>query len=230
MIPITPLTNKTVLVNIRSIEQIEETPETVLVLTGGRRMVVVDAAQNVVDRIHRVRAQILASASNTSRGASTEEDTDAPSPVGLRVVEPSTGWTDRSLGTGQLSNANPLHTGQISIDRTLAAIARCRWLAGQESADSVFERELVRALDSIEDLTRSAKSRQAREADNTIAERVEWCRDQLMNLYHETQSGLSAADTQHILRRVGASVKRLRRAWAAAAADSSRPTASASSS
>ena len=41
------------------VESIEETPDTVLTLTDGRRTVVSDAAEDVVDRILRFRAQVL---------------------------------------------------------------------------------------------------------------------------------------------------------------------------
>ena len=41
------------------VESIEETPDTVLTLTDGRRTVVSDAAVDVVDRIVRFRAHVL---------------------------------------------------------------------------------------------------------------------------------------------------------------------------
>ena len=41
------------------VESIEETPDTVLTLTDGRRTVVSDEAQDVVDRILRYRASVL---------------------------------------------------------------------------------------------------------------------------------------------------------------------------
>lgn len=73
MIPITPLEGASVLLNVHSIERIEETPETVLVLAGGRRMVVVDAALDLVDRIVRVRAKIMASAAAASEARQKSE-------------------------------------------------------------------------------------------------------------------------------------------------------------
>ena len=42
MIPVTPIAGRTVLLNANLIEAIEETPDTVITLAGGRRMVVVD--------------------------------------------------------------------------------------------------------------------------------------------------------------------------------------------
>ena len=41
------------------VESIEETPDTVLTLTDGRRAIVSDAAADVVDRIVRYRARVL---------------------------------------------------------------------------------------------------------------------------------------------------------------------------
>ena len=64
MIPVTPIAGRTVLLNANLIEAIEETPETVIVLAGGRRMVVVDVPAHLVARIERIRASVLASAHN----------------------------------------------------------------------------------------------------------------------------------------------------------------------
>ena len=64
MIPVTPIAGQTVLLNANLIEAIEETPDTVIVLSGGRRMVVVDVPDHLVARIERVRASVLAAAHN----------------------------------------------------------------------------------------------------------------------------------------------------------------------
>lgn len=63
------------------IEAIEETPDTVLTLVDGRRTIVADAAEQVVERILRFRATVLVTADRMR-----EEPTTAPGP-GLRVVE-----------------------------------------------------------------------------------------------------------------------------------------------
>jgi flagellar protein FlbD len=69
MIPVTPIAGRTVLLNANLIEAIEETPDTVIVLAGGRRMVVVDVPAHLVARIERIRAAVLAAAHNKrSRG------------------------------------------------------------------------------------------------------------------------------------------------------------------
>jgi flagellar protein FlbD len=64
MIPVTPIAGRTVLLNANLIEAIEETPDTVIVLSGGRRMVVVDVPDHLVARIERIRASVLAAAHN----------------------------------------------------------------------------------------------------------------------------------------------------------------------
>ncbi len=64
MIPVTPIAGRTVLLNASLIEAIEETPDTVIVLSGGRRMVVVDVPHHLVARIERIRASVLAAAHN----------------------------------------------------------------------------------------------------------------------------------------------------------------------
>lgn len=64
MIPVTPIAGRTVLLNANLIEAIEETPDTVIVLSGGRRMVVVDVPDHLVARIERVRSSVLAAAHN----------------------------------------------------------------------------------------------------------------------------------------------------------------------
>ncbi len=64
MIPVTPIAGRTVLLNANLMEAIEETPVTVIVLSGGRRMVVVDVPEHLVARIERIRASVLAAAHN----------------------------------------------------------------------------------------------------------------------------------------------------------------------
>jgi flagellar protein FlbD len=53
-----------VLLNANLIEAIEETPDTVITLAGGRRMVVVDVPAHLIARIERIRASVLAAAHN----------------------------------------------------------------------------------------------------------------------------------------------------------------------
>lgn len=64
MIPVTPIAGRTVLLNANLIEAIEQTPDTVIVLAGGRRMVVVDVPDHLVARIERVRASVLSAVHN----------------------------------------------------------------------------------------------------------------------------------------------------------------------
>jgi len=66
MIPVTPIAGRTVLLNANLIEAIEQTPDTVIVLAGGRRMVVVDVPDHLVAKIEKIRASVL-SAAHTKR-------------------------------------------------------------------------------------------------------------------------------------------------------------------
>lgn len=72
------------------VESIEETPDTVLTLVDGRRTVVSDPAQVVVDRILRFRASVLVTADQlraevAARRAGSPRGTDGSDPQ-LRVL------------------------------------------------------------------------------------------------------------------------------------------------
>ena len=60
MIPVTPILGRTILLAADAIAAIESNPETIIVLTDRRRMVVTDAAEELVERIGRARASRLA--------------------------------------------------------------------------------------------------------------------------------------------------------------------------
>lgn len=62
MIPITPLEGLTVLLDVDLIEAIEPSPQPIIVLTNGRRLVVSDAPDSLLERIRRARASRLAAA------------------------------------------------------------------------------------------------------------------------------------------------------------------------
>jgi flagellar protein FlbD len=63
------------------IEAIEATPDTVLTLVDGRRTVVADGIDDVVDRILRFRAQVLVTADEMRAGRAQE-----PVTATLRVL------------------------------------------------------------------------------------------------------------------------------------------------
>jgi flagellar protein FlbD len=63
------------------IEAIEATPDTVLTLVDGRRTVVADGIDDVVDRILRFRAQVLVTADEMRAGRAQE-----PGTATLRVL------------------------------------------------------------------------------------------------------------------------------------------------
>ncbi len=60
MIYVTRLNHTPVVLNCDLIEHIETTPDTVITLTTGQKMMVLESADEVVDRIVRYRRSILA--------------------------------------------------------------------------------------------------------------------------------------------------------------------------
>ena len=61
MISVTLQDGSTVLLNVDLIESVEAGPQTIVTLTSGRRLTVVDAPQSLIDAIHASRAAVLAS-------------------------------------------------------------------------------------------------------------------------------------------------------------------------
>jgi flagellar protein FlbD len=228
MIPITPLNDKTVLISVRSIERIEQMPETVLVLTGGRRMVVVDLAQDVVKRIERVHATVVAMAAAGStrkrrwpggRLSSTAFPQAAPD-----CVEPESAPAGLPPGRDPeqtISTTNLLHTGQIALDRVLAAVARCRWLADQRSMDDLYRRELGKALEALDGLAGTLQPGQIGGPATSLAEVLGGCRDQLGLLLSRDQDEMSVREADNIMRTIHASISKIRKVWARIAADTS---------
>ena len=79
MIYVTRLNHTPVVLNCDLIEHIETTPDTVISLTTGQKMMVLETADEVVDRVVRYRRSIL-----------------APENLELRPVQPGEGTTLRS--------------------------------------------------------------------------------------------------------------------------------------
>jgi len=228
MIPITPLSDKTVLINVKSIEQIEQMPETVLVLTGGRRMVVVDLAQDIAKRIQRVHDSVAAraAAGSTPRRISpiSRLPLAALPQAAHGIVEPASAPADQPPGSDPdqtISTTNLVHTGQIALDRILAAVARCRWLADQGSMDDLYRRELGKALDAIDDLAGTLHPRQVRGPATSLAEVLGCCRDQLNMLLIRDQDEISVREADNIMHTIHANIAKVRRVWARIAADAS---------
>ncbi len=67
MIPVSPLKGRQVFLNADLIEAIESCPDTVLVLANGRRMVIADSPEDVVNRIGESRAAVLAAVEENVR-------------------------------------------------------------------------------------------------------------------------------------------------------------------
>ncbi len=70
MIAVHRLRGEPMFLNADLVESIEATPDTVLTLVDGRRIVVADSPEEVADRIIEFRAAVLVSAAEL-RGAST---------------------------------------------------------------------------------------------------------------------------------------------------------------
>lgn len=60
MVPVTAIEGVAILIHVDEIAAIESTPETVIVLADGRRMVAADSAETLVRRIARERARRVA--------------------------------------------------------------------------------------------------------------------------------------------------------------------------
>ena len=77
MIAVHRLRGEPMFLNADLVESIEATPDTVLTLVDGRRIVVADSPEEVADRIVEFRASILVSAAEL-RGATTPVATIHP--------------------------------------------------------------------------------------------------------------------------------------------------------
>lgn len=81
MIPVTPIAGLTILLDVDAVVAIEATPETVIALDDGRRMVVADSVETLVRRIARCRGARIASA------AEPHVVDAARQPAGLRRLD-----------------------------------------------------------------------------------------------------------------------------------------------
>lgn len=91
MIPVTLRDGSSVLLNVDLIEAVEDGPDTVVVLTSGRRMLVTDSPQQLVDAIQSCRAAVLA-AVTTERPVDGTADADV---IPLRPAGHDTDATTR---------------------------------------------------------------------------------------------------------------------------------------
>ncbi len=234
MIPITPLAGSRVLVNVRLIEQIEETPETVIVLTGGRRMVVVDVAQNLVERINRVQGNVRAAmavrSSHTTKA--TRLSVVGPPPpeteTGLGFTTPNFSGTASTDVSQPISTVNLFHAGQIAIDRALAAIARHEWASTQGSVDTdqVAQHQLATAHDTICGLTRTIDLEQSGDVAKSLVDILNYCSDQLADMRTAAGEATPPRERKAMLHLVKANLAKLRKTWARIAADASSPASS----
>jgi uncharacterized protein YlzI (FlbEa/FlbD family) len=78
MIPVTPTAGLTILLDVDTVAAIESTPETVIVFTDGRRMLVSDSADALVRRIARCRSTRIARNADPHVLDSAPEPGDVP--------------------------------------------------------------------------------------------------------------------------------------------------------
>ncbi|QIA26940.1 flagellar FlbD family protein [Thermaerobacter sp. PB12/4term] len=79
MVPVTRLDGREVVVNAELIETLEATPDTVITLTTGRRLVVREPVERVIERVVAYRRRILAPAGGPGgAGASCAPASPAP--------------------------------------------------------------------------------------------------------------------------------------------------------
>ncbi|MCP3976048.1 MAG: flagellar FlbD family protein [bacterium] len=79
MIVLHKLKGEDFFLNADLVESVEETPDTIVTLVDGRRIVVSDSADTIADRIIEYRASILVSASEMRTG--TRHSFEAVHPV-----------------------------------------------------------------------------------------------------------------------------------------------------
>ncbi len=76
MILLTRLNNRPLVVNSDMIKFIENTPDTVITLGSGEKVVVLETVKQVMDAILNFRRQVAAAASSLERGPDTENQTE----------------------------------------------------------------------------------------------------------------------------------------------------------
>jgi flagellar protein FlbD len=84
MIYVTRLNHTSVVLNADLIEYVETTPDTVISLTTGQKLMVRETAEEIVARVVHYRRSIVAPA---------DSQEDAPSCVGPTVTTPTGGYT-----------------------------------------------------------------------------------------------------------------------------------------
>lgn len=82
MILVTRLNGDSLAVNADLIQRVEATPDTVVTLVDGSKLVVTESVDTIIDRVRLFRASVVAAADDLRRGASPPE---------LRLVGPEDG-------------------------------------------------------------------------------------------------------------------------------------------
>jgi flagellar protein FlbD len=207
MVPITPIEGQTLLLNVHRIAGIEETPETVVTLTGGQRMVVVDIASDLVASIKRVHATARA----TGAVCRSRRAGDLVNLATATADEPAAA----TEAAGTVSNVNPLLTGLIDLDRALAAVARVRWGQGGAADARFVDRALAAATTSLRRVSGSIDVQRSGAVAASLAGILDFCADQLVAREH----GHGRVPPALLV----AMLKRVRRAWAQLAVESTNP-------
>lgn len=79
MIYLTRLNHSSLVLNCDLIEHIEMTPDTVISLTTGQKFVVLETADDIIERVKDYRRSILTANPQTLCSASTDGDRPCPS-------------------------------------------------------------------------------------------------------------------------------------------------------
>jgi flagellar protein FlbD len=72
MIHVTRLNHTPVVLNCDLIEQVETTPDTVISLTNGQKIMVLESTEEIIDRVRRFRQSLLAPQDHTDGQFATQ--------------------------------------------------------------------------------------------------------------------------------------------------------------
>ena len=72
MIHVTRLNHTPVVLNCDLIEQVETTPDTVISLTNGQKIMVLESTEEIIDRVRRFRQSLLAPQDHSDGQSTTQ--------------------------------------------------------------------------------------------------------------------------------------------------------------
>lgn len=198
MVPISSTDGGTQLLEGEPRSRQADTPDNVVTLTGKRQSVAVAVAPRTAASIKRAHA--------VTRAAGMVY-CPARDHLGVAATSPDTA-EEPATTVLPVSNVNPFLTGLVDLDRALAAIARVRWSKGdsqrKEDAVAAARESLQRVAGSIDMVSSGAAAASLREI-------IEFC------IGHLTGDRAASRPRPAM---AGAMVKRVRKAWAQLAVES----------